>query len=207
MIYRRICRDPCASNPQKGNAGKKLVETAAKAGVRVYGMSDFVIGEGKNRFPSTVILGYASLKEKRSSKDADGWCRRGYDTESDKNMKLTENWKNWKKATKQWVAVAAAFILVFPRQEPLGQEIFTSGNRAAGQENQRTTDITQAGKNTGDSLSEDQQKTTGTEETIEEQSIPSDQIRSNVPGPETAVRRSSKVHGNKRHDPDSQAVR
>ena len=28
-------------------------------------MSDFVIGEGKNRFPSTVILGYASLKEKR----------------------------------------------------------------------------------------------------------------------------------------------
>lgn len=43
---------------------KKLVETAAKAGVRVYGMSDFVIGEGKNRFPSTVILGYASLKEK-----------------------------------------------------------------------------------------------------------------------------------------------
>ena len=43
---------------------KKLVEKAAKAGVRVYGMSDFVIGEGKNRFPSTVILGYASLKEK-----------------------------------------------------------------------------------------------------------------------------------------------
>ena len=26
-------------------------------------MSDFVIGEDKERFPSTVILGYASLKE------------------------------------------------------------------------------------------------------------------------------------------------
>lgn len=49
---------------KKGMPEKKLVETAAKAGVRVYGMSDFVIGEGKNRFPSTVILGYASLKEK-----------------------------------------------------------------------------------------------------------------------------------------------
>lgn len=41
---------------KKGMPEKKLVETAAKAGVRVYGMSDFVIGEGKNRFPSTVIL-------------------------------------------------------------------------------------------------------------------------------------------------------
>ncbi len=49
---------------KKGMPEKQLVETAAKAGVRVYGMSDFVIGEGKNRFPSTVILGYASLKEK-----------------------------------------------------------------------------------------------------------------------------------------------
>ena len=56
--------DPCASNPQKGNAGKKLVETAAKAGVRVYGMSDFVIGEGKNRFPSTVILGLCQPERK-----------------------------------------------------------------------------------------------------------------------------------------------
>ena len=49
---------------KKGMPEKKLVETAAKAGVRVYGMSDFVIGEGKNSFQSTVILGYASMKEK-----------------------------------------------------------------------------------------------------------------------------------------------
>lgn len=48
---------------KKQMSEKQLVEAAAKAGVRVYGMSDFVIGEDKERFPSTVILGYASLKE------------------------------------------------------------------------------------------------------------------------------------------------
>lgn len=48
---------------KKGMSEKQLVEAAAKSGVRVYGMSDFVIGEGREHFPSTVILGYASLKE------------------------------------------------------------------------------------------------------------------------------------------------
>ena len=48
---------------KKGLPEKQLVEAAAKAGVRVYGMSDFVIGEDRGHFPSTVILGYASLKE------------------------------------------------------------------------------------------------------------------------------------------------
>lgn len=48
---------------KKGMTEKQLVEAAARAGVRVYGMSGFVIGDDRNRFPSTVILGYASLKE------------------------------------------------------------------------------------------------------------------------------------------------
>lgn len=48
---------------KKGISEKKLTETAAQAGVKVYGMSDFVIGQNKDLFPSTVILGYASLKE------------------------------------------------------------------------------------------------------------------------------------------------
>ena len=48
---------------KKGISEKKLTETAAQAGVKVYGMSDFVIGQNKDLFPSTVILGHASLKE------------------------------------------------------------------------------------------------------------------------------------------------
>mgnify|MGYP000379317943 CR=1 FL=1 len=117
-------------------------------------MSDFVIGEGKNRFPSTVILGYASLKEKRSSKDADGWCRRGYDTESDKNMKLTENWKKLeiKQQNSGW-QWQLTFILVFPAAGAFGTgNMPVAGSPASGQEKAEDTDITQVGKNTGDSL-------------------------------------------------------
>ena len=43
---------------------KELIERAAGEGVRVYGMSEAVIGENKALVPSTVILGYANLKEK-----------------------------------------------------------------------------------------------------------------------------------------------
>lgn len=43
---------------------KELIERAAGEGVRVYGMSEAVIGENKDIVPSTVILGYANLKEK-----------------------------------------------------------------------------------------------------------------------------------------------
>lgn len=43
---------------------KELIERAAGEGVRVYGMSEAVIGENKDLVPSTVILGYANLKEK-----------------------------------------------------------------------------------------------------------------------------------------------
>lgn len=42
---------------------KELIERAASEGVKVYGMSETVIGENKNLVPSTVILGYANLKE------------------------------------------------------------------------------------------------------------------------------------------------
>ena len=39
---------------------KELIERAAGEGVRVYGMSEAVIGENKDLVPSTVILGYAN---------------------------------------------------------------------------------------------------------------------------------------------------
>ncbi len=79
-----------------------------------------------------------------------------------KNMKLTEKLgKIGNKATKQWVAVAAAFILVFPAAGAFGTgNMPVAGSPASGQEKAEDTDITQVGKNTGDSLSEDQQKTT-----------------------------------------------
>lgn len=48
---------------REGMEEAKLVERAAQAGVKVYGMSGSVIGEEKDLVPSTVILGYASLKE------------------------------------------------------------------------------------------------------------------------------------------------
>ena len=48
---------------KKANVGKAAGRSCGKGWCAVYGMSDFVIGEDKERFPSTVILGYASLKE------------------------------------------------------------------------------------------------------------------------------------------------
>ena len=91
-------------------------------------------------------------------------------------MKLTEKLeKIGNKATKQWLAVAAAFILVFPAAGVFGTgNMPVAGSPASGQEKAENTDITQAGKNTGDSLSEDQQEITGTEEIIEE---PSDSLQ------------------------------
>ena len=53
---------------RKGMEEEKLVERAAQAGVKVYGMSGSVIGEEKDLVPSTVILGYASLKEEEICK-------------------------------------------------------------------------------------------------------------------------------------------
>ena len=43
---------------------RELIDRAAGEGVRVYGMSESVIGENKDLVSSTVILGYANLKEK-----------------------------------------------------------------------------------------------------------------------------------------------
>lgn len=42
---------------------EELVETAARAGVKVYGLSGFFIHKGHARQTKTVILGYASLSE------------------------------------------------------------------------------------------------------------------------------------------------
>lgn len=46
-----------------GTGEKKLVEMASEAGVRVYGLSDCFIHPEHERYPSTVMLGYASLSE------------------------------------------------------------------------------------------------------------------------------------------------
>ena len=56
-------KETAAASEAATEAAKEAAETAAQAGVKVYGMSDFVIGQNKDLFPSTVILGYASLKE------------------------------------------------------------------------------------------------------------------------------------------------
>ena len=65
-------------------------------------------------------------------------------------MKLTEKLeKIGNKATKQWVAVAAAFILVFPAAGAFGTgNMPVAGSPASGQEKAEDTDITQVGKNT-----------------------------------------------------------
>ena len=60
-------------------------------------------------------------------------------------MKLTEKLeKIGNKATKQWVAVAAAFILVFPAAGAFGTgNMPVAGSPASGQEKAEDTDITQ----------------------------------------------------------------
>lgn len=49
---------------RKGAQEEALVAAAAKAGVRVYGISDAFIDPEENVFPSTVMLGYANLNER-----------------------------------------------------------------------------------------------------------------------------------------------
>ena len=60
-------------------------------------------------------------------------------------MKLTEKLeKIGNKATKQWVAVAAAFILVFPAAGAFGTgNMPVAGSPASGQEKAEDTDIIQ----------------------------------------------------------------
>lgn len=48
---------------RRGIKEAELVKRAADAGVKVYGMSDCFIHPEHNRYPSTVMLGYANLKE------------------------------------------------------------------------------------------------------------------------------------------------
>lgn len=47
---------------RSGRSEEELERLAGAAGVKTYGMSEMVIGEEKQMIPSTVILGYASLK-------------------------------------------------------------------------------------------------------------------------------------------------
>lgn len=48
---------------REGRLEETLVSQAADFGVKVYGMSDSVIGEDRFVYPSTVLLGYANLTE------------------------------------------------------------------------------------------------------------------------------------------------
>ena len=48
---------------KKGMAEEKLISLAADRGIRVYGLSDCLIGKPEKQFESTVMLGYASLSE------------------------------------------------------------------------------------------------------------------------------------------------
>lgn len=48
---------------RRGTSEKELVEQASEAGVKVYGLSSCFIHPEHDRYPSTVMLGYASLSE------------------------------------------------------------------------------------------------------------------------------------------------
>lgn len=48
---------------KKGRAEGLLINMAAESGVKVYGMSGYFIHEEHNTYPSTVVLGFASLTE------------------------------------------------------------------------------------------------------------------------------------------------
>ena len=48
---------------QKGESEEELIQKAAEAGVRVYGLSSYFIHPEHNHRPATVVLGYASLSE------------------------------------------------------------------------------------------------------------------------------------------------
>lgn len=48
-----------------GMGEKELVERAARAGVKVYGLSRYFICPEHDRYPSTVLLGYANLTEEK----------------------------------------------------------------------------------------------------------------------------------------------
>lgn len=49
---------------------QELVERAAQAGVKVYGLSQYFIYPEYHRYPSTVVLGYANLTEKEIGEGA-----------------------------------------------------------------------------------------------------------------------------------------
>ena len=48
---------------QKGESEEELIQKAAEAGVKVYGLSSYFIHPEHNHRPATVVLGYASLNE------------------------------------------------------------------------------------------------------------------------------------------------
>ena len=48
---------------KKGRPESLLINMAAESGVKVYGMSGYFIHEEHNTYPSTVVLGFASLTE------------------------------------------------------------------------------------------------------------------------------------------------
>lgn len=48
---------------QKGESEEELIQKAAEAGVKVYGLSSYFIHPEPDHRPATVVLGYASLSE------------------------------------------------------------------------------------------------------------------------------------------------
>lgn len=53
---------------KQNRSEEDLIKRAAKAGVKVYGMSGYFIHEEHNTYPPTVVLGYASLTEEEITK-------------------------------------------------------------------------------------------------------------------------------------------
>ena len=48
---------------KNGSSEQEAVERAAKAGVRVYGLSEFLVSGKAPQMPATVLLGYATMSE------------------------------------------------------------------------------------------------------------------------------------------------
>ena len=48
---------------KNGSSEQEAVEMAAKAGVRVYGLSEFLVSGKAPQMPATVLLGYATMSE------------------------------------------------------------------------------------------------------------------------------------------------
>ena len=59
---------------EDGYSEQELIELAKKSDIRVYGMSDYRVGEENSR-KATILLGYANLSEEQIKEAARTLCK------------------------------------------------------------------------------------------------------------------------------------